>query len=62
MLRTCFDENPLTWVCEKKRERLKGLWFRAFHWSFSSDIMAVKGLIFNVRDNTTIIYEKTREE
>ena len=44
----CFDENPFTCQCEK--ENKKGIRFQIshFYWSFSSDTMAVKGLIKSV--------------
>ena len=40
----CFDENPLTCQCEKEDEKAEGFQMSHFYWSFSSDIMAIKGL------------------
>ena len=39
-----FDKSPST--CQRKKEHRKALGFQILHfdWSFSSDIMAVKGL------------------
>ena len=38
-----FDENPFTCQCEKEKEKAEGFQISHFYWSFSSDIMAVKG-------------------
>ena len=40
-----FDEDPFTCQCEKDDKKAEGFQILHFYWSFSSDIMAVKGLI-----------------
>ena len=40
-----FDENPFTSQCEIEDRSSYGFHILQFYWSFSSDIMAVKGLI-----------------
>jgi len=40
----CFDEDPFTCQCKKEDRNSKGFHILHFYWSFSSDIMAVKGL------------------
>ena len=37
-----FDENPFTCLCENEKKCLRVSWH--YYWSFSSGIMAVKGL------------------
>ena len=39
-----FDENPFTCQCENEIKKAEGFQISHFHWSFSSDIMAVMGL------------------
>ena len=39
-----FDENPFTYQCEKEDKKAKGFQISLFYWSFSNNIMAVKGL------------------
>ena len=39
-----FCENLVTYYCEKEKEKAKGSLISHFHWLFSNDIMAVKGL------------------
>ena len=39
-----FDENPLQSQCKKENKKAEGFQISHFYWSFSSDIMAVKGL------------------
>ena len=39
-----FDENPFTSRYEKENKKAWRFQILHFHWSFSSDIMAVKGL------------------
>ena len=39
-----FDEDPFTCQCEKEDKKAYGLQILHFYWSFSSDLMAVKGL------------------
>ena len=41
----CFDENPFTCQCEKEDKSSQRFQILPFDWLFSSDIMAVKGLI-----------------
>ena len=40
----CFDDSPFTWQCEKEDRNSSGFQILHFYWSFSSGIMAVKGL------------------
>ena len=40
-----FDENPFTCQCEKQDKKDEGFQISRFYWSFSSDIVTVKGLI-----------------
>ena len=39
-----FGESPFTCQCEKGGKNAEGFQTSHFYWSFSSDIMAVKGL------------------
>ena len=39
-----FGDNPLTCQCEKEVKKAEGFLILHFYGSFSSDIMAVKGL------------------
>ena len=39
-----FDEDPFTCQCEKEDKKAYGFQILHFYWSFSSDLMAVKGL------------------
>ena len=39
-----FDKNPFTCQCETEDKNTDGFQILHFYWSFSSDIMAVKGL------------------
>ena len=39
-----FDENRLTRQCENEDRNSSGFQISHFYWSFSSDIIAVKGL------------------
>ena len=39
-----FNENPFTYQCKKEDKKAEGFQISHFYWSFSSDIMAVKGL------------------
>ena len=41
----CFDEDHFTYQSEKESERAEGFQISYFYWSFSSDTMAVNGLI-----------------
>ena len=41
----CSDENPFTCQCEKEGKKAQGFQVSHFYWLFSSDIMAVTGLI-----------------
>ena len=38
------DENLFTCLCEKEDKKAQGFQIWQFYWSFSNDIMAVKGL------------------
>ena len=38
------DEKPFTCQCEKKNKKAEVFQISHYYWSFSSDIMAVKGL------------------
>jgi len=40
-----FDENLFTDQCEKEDKKALEFQISRFYWSFSSDIMAVKGLM-----------------
>ena len=40
----CFDADPFTCQCKKEDRNSKGFHILHFYWSFSSDIVAVKGL------------------
>ena len=40
-----FYENPFTCECGKENKKLKGFQISHIYWSFSSGIMAVKGLM-----------------
>ena len=40
-----FDENPFTCQCEKEDKKAEGFQILHFYWLFSSDIVAVTGLI-----------------
>ena len=40
-----FNENPFTCQCKKEDKKSEGFQILHFYWSFSSDIMAVKGLM-----------------
>ena len=40
-----FDDNPLTCQSEKEDKKAEGFQILHCYWSFSSDILAVKGLI-----------------
>ena len=40
-----FDESPFTCQCEKENKKAEGFKILHFYWPFSSDIMAVKGLM-----------------
>ena len=50
----CFDENPFTCQREKEGKKAQGLHVSHFYWLFSSDVMAVKGLI-------SVLAQKERE-
>ena len=39
-----FGENPFMCQCEKENKKALGFQILHFHWSFSNDLMAVKGL------------------
>ena len=43
-----FDENPFTRQCEKEDKNAKGFQILQFYWLFLSNIMAVKGLVFDI--------------
>ena len=45
LLSMCSDDNPFTCQCEKEGKKAQGFQVSHFYWLFSSDIMAVKGLI-----------------
>lgn len=45
---TSFDENPFTCHCEKEDKNAKGFQILQFYWLFLSNIMAVKGLVFDI--------------
>ena len=55
-----FDKNPLTHHCEKEDKMVEGFQISHFYWLFSSDIMAVKGLIvtwpFVLRSLTSAVH------
>ena len=44
-LLSCFDENLFTCQCDKEKKKAQGFQILHFQWPFSSDIMAVKGLM-----------------
>ena len=44
-----FNENPFTRQCEKENKKAKGFQILHFYWSFWRDIMAVKGLMYKVK-------------
>ena len=41
-----FDENPFICLCEKEDKKAEGFQIWHFYWSFSNDILAVKGLSY----------------
>ena len=41
-----YDESPFTCHCEKENQKAYGFQISDFYWSFWSDTMAVKGLIY----------------
>ena len=41
----CFEENPSMCQCENEDRKSQGFQILRFYWSFSTDIMAVMGLI-----------------
>ena len=45
-----FDKSHFTCQCEKEDRKAKGFQILRFDWSFSSDIIAVKGLTHISRD------------
>ena len=51
MLSVCY-ETPFTCQCEKENKNASGFQVLHFCWSFSSDIMAVKGLTGSTVFNT----------
>ena len=46
-----FDENPFTYQSEKEDRKAEEFQISHFYWSFSSDVMAVKGLILIQRED-----------
>ena len=54
LLSMCSDDNPFTCQCEKEGKQAQGFQVSHFYWLFSSDIMAVKGLI-------SVLAQKERE-